>query len=144
MRRAEEAPWAAQSLSLDRAPLNLMRSAMMLLPPRSHARCKKTLAVIAIAFLVFQIAAPSSLSAEKVTVLYSNATFTGTAMFVAKDAGLCKQRGVELELVLGGGSAPTVSAVVGGHVQFVQVSESSLPNPALQGGPDLRRARVSW
>ena len=64
---------------------------MMSLTPRSYARCKKILVVIAIAFLVFHIAAPSSLSAEKVTVLYSNATFTGTALFVAKDAGLCKQ-----------------------------------------------------
>ena len=33
------------------------------------------------------------ITAEKVTVLYSNATFTGTALFVAKDAGLCKQKG---------------------------------------------------
>jgi len=115
---------------------------MMLLTPRSYARCKKTLAVIAIAFLVFHIAAPSSLSAEKVTVLYSNATFTGTALFVAKDAGLCKQKGLELELVLGGGSAPTVSAVVGGHVQFVQVSASSLLNAALQGGPVVIVAKV--
>src|SRR3989338_3880409 len=142
MRRAEEAPWAAHSLSLDKAPLNLMRSAMMLLTPRSYARCKKTIAVIAITFLVFHIAEPPSLSAEKVTFLYSNATFTGTALFVAKDAGLCKQRGIELELVLGGGSAPTVSAVVGGHVEFVHGSASSLLNAALQGGPVVIVAKV--
>ena len=86
--------------------------------------------------------APSRLSAQKVTVLYSNATFTGTALFVAKDAGLCQQRGIDLELVLGGGSAPTVSAVVGGHVEFVHGSASSLLNAALQGGPVVIVAKV--
>jgi len=86
--------------------------------------------------------APSHLSAQKVTVLYSNATFTGTALFVAKDAGLCQQRGIDLELVLGGGSAPTVSAIVGGHVEFVHGSASSLLNAALQGGPVVIVAKV--
>ncbi len=86
--------------------------------------------------------APSRLYAQKVTVLYSNATFTGTALFVAKDAGLCRQKGMELELVLGGGSAPTVSAVVGGHVEFVHGSASSLLNAALQGGPVAIVAKV--
>ena len=86
--------------------------------------------------------APSRLSAQKVTVLYSNATFTGTALFVAKDAGLCQQRGIDLELVLGGGSAPTVSAIVGGHVEFVHGSASSLLNAALQGGPVVIVAKV--
>src|SRR3972149_5341232 len=104
MRRAEEAPWAAQSLSLDRAPLNLMRSAMMLLPLRSYARCKKTLAVIAIAFLVFHIAAPSSLSAEKVTVLYSNAAFACPAHQSFSPAGVVFEGGESVLLVLGGGS----------------------------------------
>src|SRR3989304_7269335 len=78
---------------------------------------------------------PSRLSAQKITILYSNATFTGTALFVAKDAGLCKQKGMELELVLGGGSAPTVGAVLGGYAQFIQVSASSIVNAAMQGGP---------
>ena len=86
--------------------------------------------------------APSRLYAQKITVLYSNATFTGTALFVAKDAGLCQQRGIDLELVLGGGSAPTVSAVVGGHVEFVHGSASSLLNAALQGGPVVIVAKV--
>ena len=86
--------------------------------------------------------APSHLYAQKVTVLYSNATFTGTALFVAKDAGLCQQKGIDLELVLGGGSAPTVSAVVGGHVEFVHGSASSLLNAALQGGPVVIVAKV--
>src|SRR3990170_7674649 len=85
---------------------------------------------------------PARLGAEKITILYSNATFTGTALFVAKDAGFCKQKGIDLELVLGGGSAPTVSAVVGGHVEFVHGSASSLLNAALQGGPVVIVAKV--
>ena len=90
--------------------------------------------------LLFTI--PARLGAEKVTILYSNATFTGTALFVAKDAGLCKQKGIDLELVLGGGSAPTVSAVVGGYVQFAQTSAASLVNAALQGAPVVLVAKV--
>jgi ABC-type nitrate/sulfonate/bicarbonate transport system substrate-binding protein len=85
---------------------------------------------------------PSRLGAEKITILYSNATFTGTGLFVAKDAGFCKQKGIDLELVLGGGSAPTVSAVVGGYVQFVQTSAASLVNAALQGAPVVLVAKV--
>src|SRR3990170_7732056 len=85
---------------------------------------------------------PARLGAEKITILYSNATFTGTGLFVAKDAGLCKQRGIDLELVLGGGSAPTVSAVVGGYVPFVQTSAASLVNAALQGAPVVLVAKV--
>jgi NitT/TauT family transport system substrate-binding protein len=85
---------------------------------------------------------PARLGAEKITILYSNATFTGTALFVAKDAGFCKQKGIDLELVLGGGSAPTVSAVVGGYVQFVQTSAASLVNAALQGAPVVLVAKV--
>ena len=92
--------------------------------------------------IFFLLLAPSHLFARKITILYSNATFTGTALFVAKDAGFCQQKELELELVLGGGSAPTVSAVVGGHVQFVQVSASSLLNAALQGGPVVIVAKV--
>ena len=96
-------------------------------------------AAIAVSFLLL---IPSHLSARKITILYSNATFTGTALFVAKDAGLCQPKGLELELVLGGGSAPTVSAIVGGHVEFVQGSASSLLNAALQGGPVVVVAKV--
>ena len=93
-----------------------------------------------IAVMLFVL--PARLGAEKVTILYSNATFTGTALFVAKDAGLCKQKGIDLELVLGGGSAPTVSAVVGGYVQFAQTSAASLVNAALQGAPVVLVAKV--
>lgn len=93
-----------------------------------------------IAALLFTM--PARLGAEKITILYSNATFTGTALFVAKDAGFCKQKGIDLELVLGGGSAPTVSAVVGGYVQFVQTSAASLVNAALQGAPVVLVAKV--
>jgi len=93
-----------------------------------------------IAALLFTM--PARLGAEKITILYSNATFTGTALFVAKDAGFCKQKGIDLELVLGGGSAPTVSAVVGGYVQFVQTSAASLLNAALQGAPVVLVAKV--
>lgn len=100
----------------------------------------KTVVIAAVACVLFL--APSCLYAQKVTVLYSNATFTGTALFVAKDAGLCRQRGIDLELVLGGGSAPTVSAVIGGHVEFVHGSASSLLNAALQGGPVVIVAKV--
>jgi len=94
-------------------------------------------AVVCLPFLT-----PSRLSAQKITILYSNATFTGTALFVAKDAGLCKQKGMELELVLGGGSAPTVGAVLGGYAQFIQVSASSIVNAAMQGGPVVIVAKV--
>src|SRR3990172_543700 len=92
--------------------------------------------------IFFLLLAPSRLSAQKITILYSNATFTGTALFVAKDAGLCKQKGMELELVLGGGSAPTVGAVLGGYAQFIQVSASSIVNAAMQGGPVVIVAKV--
>jgi NitT/TauT family transport system substrate-binding protein len=85
---------------------------------------------------------PAQLAAEKITVLYSNATFTGTALFVAQDAEVCKQRGVDLELVLGSGSAPTVSALVGGYAQFVHGSASSMINAALQGAPIVIVAKV--
>ncbi|MBI2347699.1 MAG: ABC transporter substrate-binding protein, partial [Deltaproteobacteria bacterium] len=100
----------------------------------------KTVVIAAVVCVLFLT--PSRLYAQKVTVLYSNATFTGTALFVAKDAGLCQQRGIDLELVLGGGSAPTVSAVIGGHVEFVHGSASSLLNAALQGGPVVIVAKV--
>ncbi|MBI4523465.1 MAG: ABC transporter substrate-binding protein [Deltaproteobacteria bacterium] len=95
--------------------------------------CAKTAMFAVTAAILFL--APPSVPAQKVTVLYSNATFTGTALFVAKNAGLCKQKGVDLELVLGGGSAPTVGAVLGGYAQFIQVSASSIMNAAIQGGP---------
>jgi ABC-type nitrate/sulfonate/bicarbonate transport system substrate-binding protein len=97
---------------------------------------------IATAAAYFLLAIPHPLAAEKITILYSNATFTGTALFVAKDAELCKQKGIELELVLGGGSAPTVSAIVGGHVQFIHVSASSIVNAALQGAQIVIVAKV--
>ncbi|MGE5303287.1 MAG: ABC transporter substrate-binding protein [Alphaproteobacteria bacterium] len=97
-------------------------------------------------FLPFVLAillfAPSYAGAQKLNILYSNATFTGTAMYVAKDSGLCKQRGLDLELVMGAGSAPTVSAIVGGYVQFVQVSASSLINAAANGAPVVIVAKV--
>lgn len=86
--------------------------------------------------------APPVASAQKISILYSNATFTGTALFVAKDSGLCKQKGLDLELVMGGGSGPTVSAVVGGYVQFVQASASSLVNAAVNGAPVAMVAKV--
>ena len=57
-------------------------------------------------FLTLCLFAPSRAGAQKINILYSNATFTGTAMYVAKDSGLCKQRGLDLELVMGAGSAP--------------------------------------
>jgi ABC-type nitrate/sulfonate/bicarbonate transport system substrate-binding protein len=85
---------------------------------------------------------PHRLAAEKITILYSNATFTGTGLFVAKDAELCKPRGIEIELVLGAGSAPTVSAILGGYVHFIHVSASSVVNAALQGGPVAIVAKV--
>lgn len=88
------------------------------------------------------LSAPFDVSAQKLNILYSNATFTGTAMFVAKDSGLCRQKGLDLELVMGGGSAPTVSAIVGGYVQFVQVSASSLINAAVNGAPVSIVAKV--
>jgi NitT/TauT family transport system substrate-binding protein len=86
--------------------------------------------------------APSYAGAQKINILYSNATFTGTAMYVAKDSGLCKQKGLDLELVMGAGSAPTVSAIIGGYVQFVQVSASSLINAAANGAPVVLVAKV--
>ena len=92
--------------------------------------------------LIIYLLAPSYAAAQKVNVLYSNATFTGTAMYVAKDSGLCKQRGLDVELVMGAGSAPTVSAVIGGYVQFVQVSASSLINAAANGAPIVLVAKV--
>lgn len=91
---------------------------------------------------VFCLCVPSYTSAQKINILYSNATFSGTALYVAKDSGLCKQRGLDLELVLGAGSAPTVSAVVGGYVQFVQASASSLINAAANGAPVVIIAKV--
>lgn len=94
-----------------------------------------------ISFILF-LSLPSHLLARKITILYSNATFTGTALFVAKDAGFCSRKGIELELVLGGGSAPTISAIIGGHVQFAQASASALLNAALQGGPVVILAKV--
>lgn len=97
---------------------------------------------VAAVFVAVIVVAPYRLGAEKITILYSNATFTGTALFVAKEAGLCKQKGIDLELVLGGGSAPTVSAVVGGYVQFAQTSAASLVNAALQGAPVVLVAKV--
>jgi NitT/TauT family transport system substrate-binding protein len=66
----------------------------------------------------------------------------GTALYVAKDSGICKQEGLDLELVMGAGSAPTVSAVVGGYVQFVQVSASSRINAAANGAPVVIVAKV--
>jgi NitT/TauT family transport system substrate-binding protein len=92
--------------------------------------------------LVIYLVAPTYASAQKINILYSNATFSGTALYVAKDSGLCKQRGLDLELVMGAGSAPTVSAVVGGYVQFVQVSASSLINAAANGAPVVMVAKV--
>jgi len=100
----------------------------------------KLLVIGVLSALLFTM--PAHLGAEKITILYSNATFTGTGLFVAKDAGFCKQKGIDLELVLGGGSAPTVSAVVGGYVQFVQTSAASLVNAALQGAPVVLVAKV--
>lgn len=93
-------------------------------------------------FLTVYLFAPSYAGAQKINILYSNATFSGTAMYVAKDSGLCKQRGLDLELVMGAGSAPTVSAVVGGYVQFVHVSASSLINAAVNGAPVVIVAKV--
>jgi NitT/TauT family transport system substrate-binding protein len=92
--------------------------------------------------LIVYLFAPPYAAAQKVNILYSNATFTGTAMYVAKDSGLCKQRGLDLELVMGAGSAPTVSAIIGGYVQFVQVSASSLINAAANGAPIALVAKV--
>jgi NitT/TauT family transport system substrate-binding protein len=92
--------------------------------------------------LTVYLLAPSYAGAQKINILYSNATFSGTALYVAKDSGLCKQRGLDLELVMGAGSAPTVSAVVGGYVQFVQVSASSLINAATNGAPVVIVAKV--
>ena len=92
--------------------------------------------------LAIVLFAPSYAGAQKLNILYSNATFTGTAMYVAKDSGLCKQRGLDLELVMGAGSAPTVSAIVGGYVEFVQVSASSLINAAANGAPVVITAKV--
>ena len=92
--------------------------------------------------LVLYLVAPGYAGAQKINILYSNATFSGTALYVAKDSGLCKQRGLDLELVMGAGSAPTVSAVVGGYVQFVQVSASSLINAAANGAPVVIVAKV--
>lgn len=110
--------------------------------PTSLAMRRSTSGAVVAAFLLFQLALPSPLAAEKITILYSNATFTGTALFVAKDAGLCKQKGLDLELVLGGGSAPTVGAVMGGYAQFIQVSASSIINAAMRGGPVVIVAKV--
>lgn len=103
---------------------------------------RRVLSVVFTLVFFFVLWIPSPLSAKKITILYSNATFSGTALFVAKDAGLCAAAGIELELVLGSGSAPTVSAIVGGHVQFVQASASSILNAALQGGPVVIVAKV--
>jgi len=100
---------------------------------------KSFLIVAAVCLFVF---VPSYLGAQKINILYSNATFTGTALFVAKDSGLCKQKGLDLELVLGSGSAPTVSAILGGYVHFVQTSASALVNAAVQGGPVVIVAKV--
>lgn len=100
---------------------------------------KSLFIVLAVCLFLF---VPSNVGAQKINILYSNATFTGTALFVAKDSGLCKQKGLDLELVLGGGSAPTVSAIVGGYVQFVQVSASSLVNAAVNGAPVAMVAKV--
>lgn len=58
------------------------------------------MAIMMLAFF-FVLWIPSPLSAKKITILYSNATFTGTALFVAKDAGFCAPKGIEPELVLG-------------------------------------------
>jgi len=81
---------------------------------------------------------PARLGAEKITILYSNATFTGTGLFVAKDAGFCKQKGIDLELVLGGGSAPTVSAVVGGYaLGALEVLLTAIPGIGDILPPDL-------
>ncbi len=90
----------------------------------------------------FLLLIPAHLLARKITILYSNATFTGTALFVANDAALCNPKGIELELVLGGGSSPTISAIIGGHVHFAQASASALLNAALQGGPVVILAKV--
>ncbi len=110
--------------------------------PTRKTRPRKLLCIVFGFTFLFALCLPSSLWARKVTILYSNATFTGTALFVAKDAGFCSQKGIDLELVLGGGSSPTISAIVGGHVQFVQASASSLLNAALQGGPVVILAKV--
>jgi len=78
--------------------------------------------------------APPSLAQEKIRVGLSSVSATNGSVWVANDKGLFKKHGVDVEvIVIGGGGARVVSALVAGEIQFTVGGGDGSIRSALRG-----------
>lgn len=80
---------------------------------------------------------------EKVRVGLSSISATHAALWVAEEKGLFKKYGLDPEvIVLGGGGARGVSALISGDIQFVTAAGDSVISAALRGADAVMIAGI--
>jgi ABC-type nitrate/sulfonate/bicarbonate transport system substrate-binding protein len=85
-------------------------------------------------------AAPASASTLARTVRFAYATQTATSLpvFIARDTGMFKSRGINADITFSRDGATAIAALVGGDVQFIVVGDPNMTNAVLQG------ADIEW
>lgn len=69
---------------------------------------------------------------------YATQTATSLPIFIARDAGMFKSRGINADITYSRDGATAIAALVGGDMQFIVVGDPNLSNAVLQG------ADVEW
>lgn len=77
--------------------------------------------------------AASTSALRHVRVAYATQTGTTLPIFIARDAGLFKNHGIDAEITYSRDGAVAIAALVGGDVQFIVVGDPNLSNAVLQG-----------
>jgi ABC-type nitrate/sulfonate/bicarbonate transport system substrate-binding protein len=97
---------------------------------------KKMIVCIALAFVLFTWA--SSSNAEKLRVAYPTLGPGSTPSWVALEAGFWKKNGLDVELILLGGGARMLPALISGSVDVILGSDTGVTLANLQGANLVR------
>jgi ABC-type nitrate/sulfonate/bicarbonate transport system substrate-binding protein len=85
----------------------------------------------------------SAAELEKVRVGLSSISVTHGALWVAEEKGLFRKYGLDPEvIVIGGGGARGVSALIAGDIQFVTAAGDSVISAALRGADAVMIAGI--
>jgi NitT/TauT family transport system substrate-binding protein len=94
-------------------------------------------------WLVLSHGSVSAAELEKVRVGLSSISATHGALWVAEEKGLFKKHGLDPEvIVIGGGGARGVSALLAGDIQFVTAAGDSVISAALRGADAVMIAGI--
>jgi ABC-type nitrate/sulfonate/bicarbonate transport system substrate-binding protein len=77
--------------------------------------------------------AARDVSAQRIRIAYSAISGTQLPLWVAKDKGIFKRHGLDVDLLYIGGGAVVVQAMLGGEVQFTRASAPGVVSASLRG-----------